>query len=176
MTEKGLVHIYCGEGKGKTTAAIGLGLRASGCGYKVFMLQFLKSSNCSEHTAIRQLSNFTISNVDESIKFVFQLTESEKAQLAIRSSQKLQQAFEMLKNKAADMLILDEVLGAIECGILDQNQLLHLIKERPFGSEIVLTGRAAQNQLIEIADYVSSIEKVKHPYDKGMKARKGIEW
>lgn len=176
MINEGLVHVYCGDSKGKTTAALGLGLRASGHGMKVYMLQFLKSANCGEHEAVKSLPGFTIENVDRTVKFVFQLTEKEKQELGVRSMACLERAFNKLHDNEAEVLILDEVLGAIECGIIKEELLLELLKDRQGKGEIVLTGRYASPEIVRLADYVSKIEKVKHPYDSGIKARKGIEW
>lgn len=170
----GLVHIYCGDGKGKTTAALGLGLRACGCGKKVLMVQFLKGSGSSELNAIAQLDRFTVLPGPEHIKFTFQMTQEEFAQAQGLYKNLLSEV--AAKMQSCDVLILDEVLGALSVGIVNEQDVLQVIRQKPEALELVLTGRDPTEKIMECADYISRVVKVKHPYDKGVHARRGIEY
>lgn len=174
---KGFVHIYTGDGKGKTTAAIGLGVRACGRGMKVLMVQFLKSTPTGEMYSLKSLEpNFRLCRGTESKKFTWQMGEEEKAQAAAEQKDMFNNAVNAAMNGECDLLILDEILGAISSGMFDKERLVSFIKNKPDGLELVLTGRNADNDLIGLADYVSEIRAVKHPAEKGINARKGIEY
>lgn len=174
---KGLIHIYTGDGKGKTTAAIGLGVRACGHGMKVLMVQFLKSTPTGEIYCLKSLEpNFRLCRGTESKKFTWQMGEEEKAHAAAEQQDMFNNAVNAARNGECDLLILDEILGAISSGMLDEKQLISFIENKPDGLELVLTGRNADSDLIGLADYVSEIKAVKHPAEKGIHARKGIEY
>lgn len=175
MAEKGLVHIYCGDGKGKTTAALGLGLRASGRGLKVLLVQFLKSGDTGELEGIKNLPGFTVLRGKAGTGFSFAMTDAEKEGTIRMHHQHLQAAIAQCAEGRWDMLILDEAVGAMNKGMLDKGMLLEFIRNKPFKLELVLTGRNPDQDLLELADYVSDIQKVKHPYDAGVGARPGIE-
>ncbi len=174
---RGLIHIYTGDGKGKTTAAIGLGVRACGQGLKVLMVQFLKGSPTGEIRSIKSLEpGFELHRGTGSKKFTWQMDKEEKA----RASAEQEDIFEYAVNAAdkgeCDLLILDEALGAVSSGMLDNERLIGFIKNKPEKLELVLTGRGVAKELIDLADYVSDIRAVKHPAEKGINARKGIEF
>ena len=175
MQEKqtGLIHIYCGDGKGKTPAAIGLAVRAAGHGLRVVIVQFLKSSPTGELAVLGRLPEVTVIRSQEQLGFTFRMNEEQKRHAAVIQQQLLQQAREAMQR--ADLLILDEVMAAINAGMLQTEQVTGLLRERPAGLEVVLTGRNPPPELIELADYISEIKKVKHPFDKGIAARDGIE-
>lgn len=173
---RGLIHLYCGDGKGKTTCAMGLGLRAVGADKKVFMLQFLKSDNCSEHRAIRQLQGFDYRTVMEFTKFVFQMSDAEKEDVKTKSEEAFDEVCEMCRRGEVDLLILDEVLGCIDVRLLSEDKVVAFLETKPEALEVVLTGRGPSQRLIDLSDYVSEIKKIKHPYDQGIGARKGIEY
>lgn len=174
---KGLVHIYTGDGKGKTTAAIGLGVRACGRGMKVFMAQFLKGTPTGEMFSLKALEpGFTLFRGTETKKFVWEMNEAEKAESAAEQKSILDYAFKKAYEGECDLLILDEILGAISAGMIDEKEVINFIKSKPKNIELVLTGRGASCGLIELADYVSEIRAVRHPAGKGIKARKGIEF
>ncbi len=172
----GLTHIYCGDGKGKTTAAIGLGIRACGSGKKVLLAQFLKGSTSSELTVLRELKNFSVLPAPEHIKFTFQMTPAELREAAALCGSQFQRAVSAANAGECDLLILDEVFGAISCGLLANTLLPGLIKNKPQSLELVLTGRDPKPEVLELADYVSEIKKIKHPYDRNIPARRGIEF
>ena len=171
----GLVHIYCGEGKGKTTCSVGLTVRACGYGLHVLFMQFLKSGASSELKILRELPGIEVLGTKPIKKFSFQMTEEEKAETRAVSQKEVEDMLQMIQNDHYDMVVLDEALGAIEAGLLDGQVIVDFLKDRPEKLEVVLTGRYPTPELEELADYVSRIDKVKHPYDKGIPARAGIE-
>ncbi len=171
----GLVHIYCGEGKGKTTCSVGLTVRACGYGLHVLFMQFLKSGDSSELKILKSLPGIDVLGTKPLKKFSFQMTEEEKEETRQINAEQFADMVKMLENDHYDMLVLDEVLGSIEAGLLDDQLIVNFLKNRPEQLEVVMTGRYPTAELEELADYVSRIDKVKHPYDKGIPARAGIE-
>lgn len=171
----GLVHIYYGDGKGKTTTGMGLITRAAGYGYKVLLYQFMKSNNSSERKILEKVDNITILEGLEEEKFSFQMTEEEKKQ----RKEFYRQQFEMAVRKATeekfDVLFLDETIYTIRAGLLDEELVLDFLKHKPENLEVILTGNTPSQNMIDAADYVSEIHKIKHPYNKGQAARDGIE-
>lgn len=174
--EKGLIHIYCGDGKGKTTAAIGLCVRACGSGQKVLLAQFLKDNSSSELSSLRLLPGFSEISAPETVKFTFQMNEEERKEALHRSAQMLRRARQRAEAGDCDLLVLDECFGALSAGMLDQEALLDFVRKKPPHLELVLTGRNPPREFLDCADYVSEIRKIKHPYDAGIAARKGIEF
>lgn len=174
---KGLVHIYTGDGKGKTTAAIGLGVRACGRGLKVLMVQFLKGTPTGEMYSLKALEpGFKLYRGTETKKFTWEMNTEEKARTAAEQNSIFRFAVDAAAGGECDLLILDEALGAISSGMLDKEAVIEFIKGKPEKLELVLTGRGATPELIELADYVSEIRAVKHPAEKGVNGRKGIEF
>lgn len=174
---KGLIHIYTGDGKGKTTAAVGLGVRASGRGLRVLMVQFLKGSPTGEMFSLKALEpGFELHRGTETKKFTWEMNEEEKAQTAAEQYKIFKYAENAVVNGCIDLLILDEVLGAITSGMLSKGIVFEFLKGKPEALELVLTGRNAPAEFIEQADYVSEIRAVKHPAEKGVFGRKGIEF
>ena len=174
---RGLVHIYTGNGKGKTTAALGLGVRACGRGLKVLMVQFLKGAPTGEMYSLKALEpGFVLYRGTELKKFTWEMNEEEKGQTAAEQYNIYKFAVSAAVEGKCDLLILDEALGAISSGMLDKNAVIEFIKGKPDNLELVLTGRGATPELMELADYVSEIRAVKHPAEKGLKGRKGIEF
>lgn len=171
----GLVHIYCGEGKGKTTASVGLSVRASGYGLKVLFMQFLKSGTSSELKVLDSLDNVTVMSTKPIKKFSFQMTAEEKEEVRKIDGEVFMEVSDKLRKEDYDLFVLDECLGAIEAGLFDEKLIVDFIKTKPEHLEVVLTGRYPTDELMELADYVSRVDKIKHPYDKGIMARKGIE-
>ena len=172
---KGLIHIYCGDGKGKTTAATGLAVRAAGCGMKVLLVQFLKGQETGELRALAHIPGITVLRGKASEKFTFQMDERELQQTYDLNTKNLLTAVEQARAGACDLLVLDEVMGALPCQLIDEDLLRSLVEQKPERLELVMTGRNPPDWLIEAADYVSEIKKVKHPYDRGVSARRGIE-
>lgn len=177
MGRNGLVHIYTGEGKGKTTAAVGLGVRACGSGMKVLLVQFLKSRNTGELNSIRKLGpDFTVSRGFNCTKFVWDMSETELTDARKEAAGIFHQVKKVVERGDYDVIILDEILGLLSIGFIPEADVLELIHKKAKGIELILTGRGATEQLMEAADYVSCINAIKHPYEKGVPARKGIEF
>ena len=168
-----MVHLYCGEGKGKTTAAMGLALRMAGRGRAVVIAQFLKGVDSGERLALAQVPGVRLLEVPERVKFSFQLTPAEREAERTRNTRLL-----ALARKAApscDLLVLDEVIDALR-GFLPQEELCAFLDERPAGLEVVLTGHSLPEALERRADYITHMVKEKHPYDRGVTARREIEF
>jgi len=172
MVEKGLIHIYTGEGKGKTTAAVGLACRAAGAGKKVLVVQFLKGRETGE---LASLSALGIRVVRSDVqKFIKAMNGDELAGCKIKQEACFRAALENMTGY--DLIVLDEIIGAVSAGMIGIETLIGLIKNKPESTELVLTGRGAPEALVELANYVSEVRCIKHPFAKGIKARKGIEF
>ena len=167
----GLVHLYWGDGKGKTTAAMGLAVRALGQGMKVVIVQFLKSGESGELAPLQRLGASVYSG-KAGMKFVSQMTAEEKAEAKRLQTENLNRALE----EACDLLILDEACAAWELDMVDGALLQNAVLDRPAGREVVMTGRNPAEWMRTAADYVTEIRCCAHPYDKGIAARKGIEY
>ena len=171
--EKGYIHVYTGNGKGKTTSAIGLGIRDSGAGYKVHMLQFMKGRKYSELITIDNVKNFSYSQHGRD-EFV---NKKNPEQIDIDLAKEgFEHAKKLVKSEKYDMIILDEINVAVDYNLLKLNDLLDLIEYKPKGLELVLTGRYADKEFIKIADYVTEMLEIKHPYQQGIEARKGCDF
>ena len=169
---KGYVHIYTGEGKGKTTAAIGLALRAAGAGMKVFIVQFLKGKVSSEFLLLANLSDSIVfAHYGRDCLIKDKPTEKDKT-LALRG---LKEARKAIVSGKYDLVILDEANVAVLFNLISVDDLLELIKNKPEHVELVFTGRKADPKLIEAADLVTEMKEIKHYYTQGVLARDGIE-
>jgi len=166
-----LTHVYTGEGKGKTTAAVGLALRAAGRGYKTLIIQFMKGQEDGIQKSLEKFSAITVESYGRS-QFLQrgEATEQDK-KLAQKGLKRFKRS---LKDKEIDMIVLDELCVALDYDLIDSDSLLDLIASSD--KELVITGRKAPKELIEAADYVSHIKNIKHPYQQGQQARKGIEY
>lgn len=169
-----MVHLYYGNGKGKTTAAIGLALRCVGSGKKVRIYQFLKDNSSSERNALCGINGIELIKGKEREKFVFEMDEFEKAKASVYYCEMLKSLFENIRN--IDMLVLDEVTTALTCGLVDEKLLLDLIMQYREEIEIVMTGGIPSESIIEVCDYVTHMKKIKHPFDDGISARLGVEF
>ncbi|MDO0824747.1 cob(I)yrinic acid a,c-diamide adenosyltransferase [Desulfosporosinus nitroreducens] len=175
--QQGLIHIYTGAGKGKTTAAVGLGIRAYGQGLKVLMVQFLKGWDTGERKVIATLEPcFQLFRYKENDKFVWNMTDEEKSGLEREMRIGLNYIVEAIMSEEWDMIIMDEIMAAVNYGYLPLEEVVEIVKNKPLKLELVLTGRDAPVKLIELADYVSEITARKHPMAKGIIAREGIEY
>ncbi len=182
----GLVHIYTGDGKGKTTASLGLALRAVGSSLRVHMIQFLKSGVTGEIYSAKKLG-FSIEQfgadalkekqrhlqefADRTSSFVFQPDIEEKE----AAMQGLEHAKKIIKSGDYDLVVLDEINCALDKSLIPLNEVLEIVKSHG-NVELILTGRDAPKELMDAADYVSIVNRVKHPWQKGIKARKGVEY
>ncbi len=169
-----MIQIYTGNGKGKTTAAIGLGIRAIGHGYKVLMVQFMKGEDIyGEIKALKNIPNFEV--------YQFGLkTFVKKGDLKEKEIKITREGFLFAKEKIMSknyfLVILDEINIAIDYGLIPLEEVIELLKNSPKETEIVLTGRYCPKELYEYADLVSEIKEVKHPFQKGFFGRKGIDY
>lgn len=168
---KGLVHIYTGDGKGKTTAALGLATRCAGHGNKVRIYQFLKATPTGELSSLKKLG-IDIIRVNSSEKFYPDMNDDEKK----LTCKEITKAVKSLFSDPCDMLVADEIICAADLGIINAETIIDLIKSKPFDTELVMTGRNMPDALLEYADYVSEIKCIKHPYNKGVGARYGIDF
>ena len=176
MSETGLIHIYCGEGKGKTTAAVGLAVRHAGFGGKVVLAQFLKDGTSSECRALSKLENVTMLAANPCGKFSFQMTEEEKQECGAAIRRTFAAATGFAVREGATLLVLDEVCAAVSGGFLSEEELIAFLDGKPDDLEVVLTGRNPSEGLQARADYITEMVKRRHPFDKGVGARKGIEF
>jgi len=174
---KGLVQVYTGDGKGKTTAAVGQALRARGRGHRVLLVQFLKGKKGSgEISILEELGVKVICKGKELGLSLNRIVEDERRTIREEWGNFLDKINEEVLAESYDLLILDEINVACHYGLIDENKLLRFIKEKPDGLEMVLTGRYASPRLMKTAHLVSEIKKIKHPYNEGIKAREGIEF
>ena len=174
---EGLVIVYTGNGKGKTTAALGLSLRAIGYEHKVCMLQFIKGSwHYGEMDSSKKLGpNFELIAVGKG--FVGILDDSSPREEHEKyASEALKICREKIFSEKYDVIILDEVNYAINLGLLDVKEIIKLIKEKPDKLDLVLTGNHAKEEIIELADLVTEMKEIKHPFKSGIKAKKGIDF
>ena len=172
----GLVHIYYGDGKGKTTAAFGLAFRCAGCGFDVLVTQFLKSRASGEVTATERFPEITVMRGKELKKFTFRMNDEEKEELRRNSLLLFENTVAMLVEKKPRLLILDEVIDACENGFLSMDAMTQFLDNRPEGLEVVLTGHSLPDDLKIRADYISHVVAERHPYEEGITARLGIEY
>lgn len=172
----GLVHIYTGNGKGKTTAAVGLAFRAWGRGMKVLMVQFLKGMESGEMISAEKLgATFTINPGTALTKFTWDMNEAEVHEASMAQKKQFEYVLKEINSNQWDLVILDEIMAAIHADMIAVENVSDLIDNKPEKLELVLTGRNAPDALIEKADYVSRIDGVKHPFNKGILSRLGIE-
>ena len=173
----GLIHIYCGNGKGKTTAAMGLGVRAAGRGYKVLLTQFLKDSESGELKSIEKLNdNFHVLFGEPMKKFFKYLSDEDKLDVIKEHRERFEEVTKKAVEEEYDLLIMDEIMASLTYGILELDKVVDFLKSKPKNLEVVLTGRNPDKVLIELADYVSEVNLIKHPFvDKKVPARIGIE-
>lgn len=169
---KGYVQVYTGNGKGKTTAALGLALRAAGAGMRVFVGQFIKEEKASEHTALERFADLiSVAQFGRGMC----ITRKPAHEDIEAAKEGMRKTGEALASGQYDLVILDEINVAVSLGLVDVEDVLRLIREKPSTAELVLTGRGADERLIAEADLVTEMRDIKHYWDKGVKARRGIE-
>jgi cob(I)alamin adenosyltransferase len=171
---QGLVQVFTGNGKGKTTAALGTVLRAAGHGLKIFIVFFMKGDyTYGEFEALLKLPNVEVLKSGfRQFTDPLNIKPEEKGQAAAA----LSAAEQAINSGKYDIVVLDEVNVALEYKLIDLNDVIKIIINKPAGVELILTGRYADNRILELADLVTEMVKVKHPFDKGIKAREGIEY
>ncbi|MBQ8998520.1 MAG: cob(I)yrinic acid a,c-diamide adenosyltransferase [Clostridium sp.] len=174
--EKGLIHIYCGDGKGKTTAAMGLAIRAAGREKKVFITQFLKSGKSGELVSLEKLKEYITFLPGRPVnKFVWNMNDEEKMEAKREHTARFKEIIDIIKNEDYDLLILDEIIATINNGFIELNEVIDFLKNKPETLEVVMTGRDPKEELIELANYVTEMQCIKHPFKEGIPSRVGIE-
>ncbi|MBO6301808.1 MAG: cob(I)yrinic acid a,c-diamide adenosyltransferase [Ruminiclostridium sp.] len=167
-----MLQIYCGEGKGKTTASVGLAVRMAGAGRKVAFVQFMKGGYTSELSSLEKISGIDIMRCDRDYGFFNTLSDTDKAELTACHNALLEMAF----SGGYNGVILDELNFAFGHSLMDCERAEKLILEAKDSIEVVITGRSPAEVFVEAADYISEIKCVRHPYQKGVSAREGIEY
>ncbi|MDO4863628.1 MAG: cob(I)yrinic acid a,c-diamide adenosyltransferase [Ruminococcus sp.] len=170
-----MLHIYTGNGKGKTTAAVGLAVRAAGAGLRVCFCQMMKDGSSSEIAMLEKLG-VTVKAAPSCCKFVSEMDSSEKAYAAAEHAQMLADLTMTLAMGNFDLVVIDEFFCALSAGLINAANAEMLLRTYSGTPELVLTGRGACEPYLGAADYVTEMTPVKHPYDKGVQARKGIEY
>ena len=179
LMKKGLIHIYTGDGKGKTTAATGLAVRAAGHGIKVLFVQFFKedSAPSGEKTFFTERARDTVTVLRSNCKHPFftgTRTDQDAVAAAIRGT------FEEVRGAVAGggfgLLVLDEIMAVLRGGWVGLDEFIDFLETRPEGLELALTGRDAPAEIVRLADYVTEMLKIKHPFDEGIPARKGFDF
>jgi cob(I)alamin adenosyltransferase len=176
MTKLGLIHIYTGDGKGKTTAAVGLAVRALGSGFNVCYCSFHKRPEKYGYAEMESLKKLGATVLNFAKGHPHLNKSIDEKQIKREVSEAIQTIQELLASEHYDILILDEILISVRDHYLDESLLIDLIKNKPVDTELVLTGRAATENVMELADYVTFCKKLKHPYDRKIQSRKGIEY
>ncbi|MGN0107465.1 MAG: cob(I)yrinic acid a,c-diamide adenosyltransferase [Hominilimicola sp.] len=167
-----MIHVYCGDGKGKTTASIGLAVRMAGYKKKVLFMQFLKGSYTGELEILQNCKNIIVMRCDKNYGFYRSMTDADKENIVRYHNENLEY---VLKNMTDfDMIVFDEIFAAYNYDLADKERVKEIVEK--YSGELVMTGRDPQEWFVEKADYVSEIKKIKHPYDKGITAREGIEF
>lgn len=174
--KQGLIHIYCGDGKGKTSAATGLAVRAAGCGYSVLFSRFLKTEDSGELNVLDAVSGIEVIHLEKSYGFYRTLSQEEQGEVKDMYRGLWNRIRDQISGGGYDVLVIDEFMAAYNYGLIPQEDAVRFLKQKPDSLEIVLTGRDPAKELVELADYVSEIRKVRHPFDRGIPARKGIEY
>ena len=182
-----MIHLYEGTGKGKTTAAMGLALRAAGCGWRVIVVEFLKDGTSGEALALAGLPNVAVLADKATAKFTFAMDEADRARAREAHDRMIGEAIRAAEAAIEDggggkgaraqvMIVLDEALDAIAHGLADETLVRRAAALSQRGAEIVFTGRTAPAYLADAADYITEMECLRHPYERGVPARRGVEW
>lgn len=167
-----MIQVYTGKGKGKTTAALGLALRAAGAGLKVYIGQFIKGRHYAELNLLKKIKNIKIEQFGKTC-FVKKRLDKKDIELAKKGLEKIKK---IISKKIYNIVILDEINIALSLKLLELKEVINIIKRAPKNIELILTGRNAHPRIIKEADLVSEIKDIKHYFKKGVKARKGIEF
>lgn len=172
--EKGLVQVYTGNGKGKTTSALGLAMRALGHGASVSVIQFMKGWN--DYGELITASKLDGLEIIQTGRPDYVYKGKEQPEDYSEAKRGMETALGVMNSGKCDMLILDEINVALEYGLIPLESVMELIKMKPYEMELVLTGRGAHGDIVEIADLVTEMRELKHPYNEGISARRGIEF
>lgn len=173
---QGLIHIYTGDGKGKTTAGVGLSVRAAGAGLKVLYTQFLKDGSSSELAPLSKIDGIDLFLATKSFGFIKYMSEKDLIEAKKYYNAYLKEIIEKVNRNEYGLVVIDEFMAAYNYDMIDKKTAYEFLKNKKADLEIVLTGRDVASEIKELCDYVSEIQKIKHPFDKGIVAREGIEY
>lgn len=173
-----MIQLYCGEGKGKTTACIGAAIRAAGREKKVMFVQFMKGQDTGEIEILRNIGNITVLRSEKDFPFFSQMSESQKQEMTDIHNQMLQKVLERLESGETDFVVLDEITHAVKYHMLSIEKLNQVIINAKNNEkiELLMSGREPSKELLEVSDYISRIECERHPFQKGVCARIGVEY
>lgn len=171
-----MIHVYTGDGKGKTTAAVGLAVRHAGTGGSVLFVQFLKCTPSGEITAFASIPGVTVLRNDIRHGFTFNMSDADKARVTASHDANLACAVETVRAGGCTMLVLDEITSAYALDLIDRAAVDALLDDLPDAVELVLTGREPSRHMLDAADYVTEMKLIKHPYTRGVQARRGVEF
>ncbi len=171
----GLIHIYTGDGKGKTTAAVGISVRAQSRGLRVLFTQFFKEADSGSETAALERLGITTINFDK-VKSPLFHPDIDRSNLRAEAAKALSHIRDIFNENRFDLVVIDEFICLITEGILSEDEAIAFLGHKPLNLELVLTGQGATQKILDVVDYVTFMKNVKHPYEKSMSARKGIEF
>lgn len=173
--EKGLLHIYHGDGKGKTTAAVGLAVRAAGAGMHVLFMQLMKDGNSAELSVLKKIEQIEVYAVKNTYGFTWNMTEDDRTKLRMQNDKAVKTMIKAVKEGRYQMLVVDEMMPAYQGGFVDKAAVLELMRLCKGTIELAFTGRNPAKELLSAADYITEMKNERHPYEKGIHARAGIE-
>ena len=171
MSDLGLVHVYTGNGKGKTTAALGMCVRAVGHGFRALVVQFMKTGGTYGEGSLDLPGLRVVPSGHSCLVFSKEITQQDRG----KAAEGLAMAAEAMRAGEYDIVVLDEVNVAIKLGLLDARDVVEAVRSRAPGVEVVLTGRYAPPEILDIADYITEMREVRHPYQRGVLSRKGVD-
>lgn len=174
-----MIHLYTGDGKGKTTAAVGQAVRAAGRDFRVIFAQFMKGNDTGELSVLEKIPSVTILRSPRNFGFYSRMSREDKAELTEIHNEILKRILETVENGGCDLVVLDEITYPVSWGLLDRSRLerlLALAGEGEASPELVMTGRDGAEFLWDSADYITEMKALRHPYEKGVTARRGIEY
>lgn len=171
------IHIYCGDGKGKTTASLGLALRMAGAGGNVIFTQFLKDGSSSEVEILKQIPGITYLCCEKSFGFTFRMTDMDRQEAKAAYDKVLHDTIKATGEQSPDLIVLDEMMAVYNAGLIDLELVLKFLVYMKGKAEVVLTGRDPGEELLKLADYVTEMRQIRHPYEtEDLPARKGVEY
>ncbi len=173
---EGLIHLYCGDGKGKTTAALGLALRFAGTGKKILIVQFFKTMDSSELISLQKIPEIEVCRNTVKFSFFDEMNDKQLEAVTKENNRNLSLAAERMNSGQCDMLILDEIAGCYNYNLIDREAVDRLIKQKRSDMELVLTGIYPPESFVAAADYITQMTCLRHPFEKGIPARRGIEF
>lgn len=173
--EKGLMHIYHGDGKGKTTAAVGLAVRAAGAGLHVAFMQLMKDAASAELNILKKIDQIEVYTIKNTYGFTWNMSDDNRIQLRMRNDRAMKAMIKAAKEELYQMIVVDEIMSAYQGGFVDKTSVLALMQLCKGTTELVFTGRNPAKELLDRADYITEMKNERHPYEKGITARVGIE-